>query len=542
MLVVCAALTSVHSSREANRRAPLPAIREARFAIGVSKVYARLKLTQGISTLGQLAGEASEKQQRRWAAVHGQVGQDLYELCASLGGAYVKVGQFFATRPDIVPEEWCNRLGVLCDAVDPMPGETARSIAMEELHRAGQARGVLREWNDVPLGSASVAQVHAAVLEPAPASSNRWWALWAARRPLAQRVAVKVLRPEAEMYFARDLAAVRHAAAFVQRFELSIDLLSCIEELRDRVDLELDLRVELRHLKDSGSHLRYATDGVIVAPKAFFGTQRCLITELCDATPVSKLARLSGMPPSTPKQAAAEPSTRPANLPQETGLSENLRLEKARALRRGVREIYAAYGQMVLCSSTFHADPHPGNFLIPNNYRRALLLTNLRQVVPHPLRQLLPQAPPLLYLVDWGQCGGPTPAARRKQLASLVLELAAADGRPFRHQPERAARVSSAVRALGVELGPKGDVVEQAELARGMFDLYGEVELHDGIEFDNGSIDVLPKDLFLVLKVAQMLSGLGRAAEKSGAAGVGRLSLAWLPYAKQAIADAPADR
>ena len=73
--------------------------------------------------------------------------------------------------------------------------------------------------------------------------------------------------------------------------------------------------------------------------------------------------------------------------------------------------------------------------------------------------------------------------------------------------------------------------------ARGMFDLSGEVELHNGVEFDNGSIDTLPKDLFLVLRVTQMLSGLGHAAEKAGAAKVGRLAHAWRPHARRVMSE-----
>ena len=77
--------------------------------------------------------------------MHESVGHELYKVCANLGGAYVKVGQFFSTRPDLVPEQWCRSLAVLCDAVAPMDGATALAIAEEEL-RDARSEHVLCDW------------------------------------------------------------------------------------------------------------------------------------------------------------------------------------------------------------------------------------------------------------------------------------------------------------------------------------------------------------------------------------------------------------
>ena len=292
------------------------------------------------------------------------------------------------------------------------------------------------------------------------------------------------------------------------------------------------MRIEYGHLQSTGSALRRATGGAIAAPEAILATRRVLITELCDATPLSKLARdrLDGVHHVPPAAMAAGSSA-------ETGGRLNSPLA-ARAMRASVRDLHDAFGRMVLCTDTFHADPHPGNLLVPNNYGRAAALAAARRAVPPPLRWLLPPAPPRLYLVDWGQCGGPTTVARRTQLAQLYLELARADESHFSSQPACAKRVAFALRELGVVASAKpgrDDDVEQAELARGMFDLTGEIELHEGVEFDNGSIDLIPRDLFLVLRVTQMLSGLANAAEKAGSAKVGRLAHAWKPHAKRAM-------
>jgi hypothetical protein len=63
-----------------------------------------------------------------------------------------------------------------------------------------------------------------------------------------------------------------------------------------------------------------------------------------------------------------------------------------------------------------------------------------------------------------------------------------------------------------------------------------EIDLEDG-GLQQGGIEVLPKDLCLVLRVTQMLRGLGSAAEMAGAAPTGNLAAAWRPYARRALSE-----
>jgi len=294
------------------------------------------------------------------------------------------------------------------------------------------------------------------------------------------------------------------------------------------------LRLEYENLRKCGAALRRATRGAIVAPAALMGTRHVLITELLDAVPVSALSRQD--------PAAVTSVDTPAIRADAAASRSTMLLERAqrfvvsRAVSRSVSDLYGAYGRMVLLDTTFHADPHPGNLLVPRRVGRALTLSTVRDVVPPPLRWLLPYAPPRLYLIDWGQCGGPTSAARRRQLAKLFLELADAEDVDFARAPTHAARVAAALRELGVVKGGAKDDVVEADMARGMFDSGSEIDLEDG-GLQQGGIEVLPKDLCLVLRVTQMLRGLGSAAEMAGAAPTGNLAAAWRPYARRALSE-----
>ena len=79
-----------------------------------------------------------------------------------LGPTFVKLGQILSTRSDLIPQEWCDHLTKLQDRVEPFPVEQAREVIETELEQPIDE--LFAHFEDVPLASASIAQVHVARL------------------------------------------------------------------------------------------------------------------------------------------------------------------------------------------------------------------------------------------------------------------------------------------------------------------------------------------------------------------------------------------
>ncbi|MCL4120871.1 UNVERIFIED_CONTAM: hypothetical protein GTU68_055880 [Idotea baltica] len=145
----------------------------------------------------------------------------------ALGPAYIKFGQLMSTRPDVVGVEMADELKVLQDSLPPF----AQSAAIAEIeHELGAKLGDIYASFSDPIAAASIAQVHDAVL-----ASN------------GQRVAVKVLRPDVERAFRRDIDAFYFGAGMVELLSPASRRLrpkAVIAHFDSVVEGELDLRME----------------------------------------------------------------------------------------------------------------------------------------------------------------------------------------------------------------------------------------------------------------------------------------------------------
>lgn len=152
-----------------------------------------------------------------------------------LGPSYIKLGQFLATRPDIVGPDIAEGLGKLRDDVPPFPDATARQIIAANLNRSVE---VLYTAFSEPVAAASIAQVHKARIDDDGTE---------------KAVAVKVLRPDVRKRFQKDLECFYAAARLVQTLDPGTRRLrpvAVVDTLARSVTMEMDLRIEAAALSE----------------------------------------------------------------------------------------------------------------------------------------------------------------------------------------------------------------------------------------------------------------------------------------------------
>ena len=154
-------------------------------------------------------------------------GQRLRLALQELGPIFVKFGQILSTRRDLMPPDIADELALLRDQVAPFDGAIARAEIEQALGKPIDA--LFASFDATPLASASIAQVHAAVL------------------PDGREVAIKVLRPGIRARIEADIALLRSLAALADRHHPSADKIrpqEIVSEIETTLHAELDLQRE----------------------------------------------------------------------------------------------------------------------------------------------------------------------------------------------------------------------------------------------------------------------------------------------------------
>lgn len=187
----------------------------------------------------------------------------------ALGPAYVKFGQVLSTRPDVTGKTLARELRVLQDRLPPFSDAEARQTIEHELGRPVEE--MFSEFGP-SVAAASIAQVHPATV-----------------RETGRKVAVKVLRPEIEREFRKDVDAFYFAARvieFLAPFSRRLRPTAVIEHFDGVVTTEMDLRLEASAASEYRANS--ANDSAIDAPEVFWSlsARRVMTTEWVAGTPM----------------------------------------------------------------------------------------------------------------------------------------------------------------------------------------------------------------------------------------------------------------
>ena len=277
------------------------------------------------SVMMMTASAKGEREEEMWDAAHEYGAKRIADTIKRLRGFYVKSGQVFGSRPDLVPESYGRELQPLQDAVDPMPGYLVRQIVESEF---GPIDEIFSEWDDAPLGSASVAQVHRATLKKG-----------------RRKVAVKVQRPGMASLMSGDCANVKLIAKQLQNM-LPLDYYTVFSELEAQLLQEFDFRKEAAAMKAVAESLSTMPGGSpLVVPRPVDGlvSELVLVMDYIPGVPLSQLAKESSA------SAGREEGER-----ESGGLKNHAKRLLGRRLLRALTE---SYGKMLLIDGYFHGDP-----------------------------------------------------------------------------------------------------------------------------------------------------------------------------------------
>ena len=208
-----------------------------------------------------------------------------------LGPSYIKLGQFLATRRDLIDPALAKDLSTLQDRMPPFPMKEARAAIEEAL--GAKVEALYAELGP-PVAAASIAQVHKGhvretVLQPGTAVLN------AAPRPPDGAVAVKILRPGVEKRFAHDLESFHFGARLIERWYPPIRRLkptAVVDTLARSVQLEMDLRLEAAAISEMADNIKQ--DPGFRVPRVDWQrtAKRVLTIEWIDGIPIGDQARL----------------------------------------------------------------------------------------------------------------------------------------------------------------------------------------------------------------------------------------------------------
>jgi len=253
-------------------------------------------------------------------AARRQLAVDLRDTLIRLGPTFIKVGQLLSTRIDVLPVEVIQELARLQNDVPGFPAKRAKAIIAEEL--GAPVEELFKDFTDVPLAAASLAQVHRATLKD------------------GREVVVKVQRENLRELFDIDLLNIDLVARLADRLDPATEAIGAnwkgIADTSGGVLYrEIDFEIERRAAEEFGNNFKDFKSVKVPAMLPEFCSKRLLCMEYCPGVKISDTAELE-------KQGF-----------DQVHISNTLT---------------TSYLEQLCRHGFFHCDPHPGNLAVDNGY------------------------------------------------------------------------------------------------------------------------------------------------------------------------------
>ncbi len=296
--------------------------------IGHLKRYsdiARLLVRYGRSDLVSPSGleDVSDEKDRAKDTPMAELSENFARDLEALGPTYIKIGQLLSTRSDVLPGPFLVALARLQDDVAPFPYEELEKIVTAELGvRISKA---FATFEREPLAAASLGQVHRATMRD------------------GREVVVKVQRPLVRERIVTDLEALANIAEFADNHTEAgrkYGYSEIVEEFRKSILKELDYRLEARNQATLRENLAAFEHIVVPSVIEEYSTSLVLTSEFIKGRKITEISPMAQMD------------------------IDGILLAD---------ELFRAYLQQILVDGFVHADPHPGNVILTDDGRIALL-------------------------------------------------------------------------------------------------------------------------------------------------------------------------
>uniref|UniRef100_A0A8B9SPW7 AarF domain-containing protein kinase 1 n=1 Tax=Anas platyrhynchos TaxID=8839 RepID=A0A8B9SPW7_ANAPL len=253
----------------------------------------------------------SEEYDSLKSQVHLRSAERLRELCCANRGTFIKVGQHLGALDYLLPEEYTRTLKVLHSQAPQSTRQEVEQVIREDLGK--EIKELFLSFEDTPLGAASLAQVHKAVLQD------------------GRTVAVKIQHPKVQAQSSKDILLMEVLLLVVKQIFPDFEFMWLVEEAKKNLPLELDFLNEGRNAEKVAHMLR--NFDFLKVPRIYWelSTRRVLLMEFMEGGQVNDRAYM-----------------------ERNGIDVN-------EISRNLGKLYS---EMIFVNGFVHCDPHPGNVLV----------------------------------------------------------------------------------------------------------------------------------------------------------------------------------